>query len=120
VLPEAGRKIRIPNIITANCTTAARSTNAVPNATLGTRYDFTTTGGGVLTFDKVNLAWYPSIAQAYSDIWNNVAVCDSLSISENATALTLNDVHVAPAPTTTVQQALAMSLLPAGVTINNS
>ena len=119
VLPEAGRKIRIPNIITANCTTAARGTNAVPNATLGTRYDFTTTGGGVLTFDKVNLAWYPSIAQAYSNTWNNVAICDALNISENATALTLNETHVAPAPTAAVQQALSLSLLPAGATLTN-
>lgn len=51
VLPDAGRRIRIPNIITANCTAAARGTNAVPNATIGTRYDFTTTGGGVFTGD---------------------------------------------------------------------
>jgi hypothetical protein len=120
VLPEAGRKIRIPNIITANCTTAARGTNTAPNATLGTRYDFTTTGGGVLTFNKVNLAWYPSIAQAYSNTWNYVAICDALSISENATALTLIETHVAPAPTSAVQQALSLSLLPAGVTINDS
>lgn len=120
VLPSAGRKIRIPNIITANCTTAARGTNAAPNATLGTRYDFTTTGGGVLSFDKVNLAWYPSIAQAYSNIWSNVAICDSLNISENATALVLSETHVAPAPTATVQTALVLALLPVGVTINNS
>lgn len=120
LLPEAGRKIRIPNIITANCTTAARATNAVPNATLGTRYDFTTTGGGVLTFDKVNLAWYPSVSQAYSNTWNYVAVCDQLSIGENATALTLTETHVAPAPTAAVQQALSLALLPTGVTITNS
>lgn len=119
LLPEAGRRIRIPNIITANCTTAARGTNAAPNATLGTRYDFTTTGGGVLNFDKVNLAWYPSIAQAYSNTWSNVAICDALSISENATALVMSETHVAPAPTSAVQQALTLSLLPAGVTFSD-
>lgn len=120
VLPESGRKIRIPNIITANCTSALPTSNAVPNATLGTRYDFTTTGGGVLNFDTVNLAWYPSITQAYSSTWNNVSICDQLYIQENATNLTLNEVHVAPAPTSAVQQALFLSLLPAGITLNNS
>ncbi len=120
LLPGAGRRIRIPNIITANCTTAARGTNAAPNGTLGTRYDFTTTGGGVLNFDKVNLAWYPSIAQAYSLSMSNVATCDQLNISEMATAVTLNECHVAPAPTSAVQQALSIALLPAGITINNS
>jgi hypothetical protein len=121
LLPGAGRKIRIPNIITANCTTAARGTNALPNTTLATRYDLTTTGGGVLNFDKVNLAWYPSISQAYSITFSNSATCDALSISEMATAVTLDECHVAPGPGATAgQNALTLSLLPAGITINNS
>jgi len=55
-VPPVGLKIRVPNIITANCTTAARTTNALPNATLATRYDFTTTSAGVIDIEKANLA----------------------------------------------------------------
>lgn len=114
-LPPTGCKVRMYNLITANNTAAARQTIAVPNATLATRYDFTTTGGGVLEFDKVNLAWYPSFSQAYSVITNNTAVCDALTISENGTAWNPTNLVIAPAPTTTVKQALTVSLMPAGI-----
>jgi len=65
-LPPQGRKIRIPNIFLSTNTAAAKQTNSLPNATLATRYDFTTTGGGVIDWDKVMCNWYPSFAQPYS------------------------------------------------------
>lgn len=118
-LPTAGCLVRMYNLITANNTAAARQTIAVPNATLATRYDFTTTGGGVLSFDKVNLAWYPSFSQAYQVDMTNTAVCDAMVISENATAWTPSNLVVSPAPTTTVQAALSATAMPAGITFTD-
>lgn len=55
--PTSGRKVVVGNVFLENCTTAARTANVIPNATPGTRYDFTTTGGGVVVMEKVSCAW---------------------------------------------------------------
>ena len=117
-VPPAGRKIRIPNILTANCTTAARTTNALPNATLATRYDFTTTGGGVINIDKALLNWYPSFAQAYSVNMSYVGIAEQLSVSEIAQPQTWDNVAVGQTAAQ-AQIALVMSLCFAGGTISN-
>lgn len=65
-VPAAGCKVRVPNIITLNATSASPSTNAVPNTTLSSRHGFSTTGGGVISIDKANIAWYIGATQAYS------------------------------------------------------
>jgi hypothetical protein len=93
-VPPAGRRIRLPNIITANNTTAARATNVLPNATLATRYDFTTTGGGVVDIQKASLAWYPSFAQAYSVVMKHSGICTQLIMSEIAQPMTVCRVGV--------------------------
>lgn len=84
-VPAAGCKIRMPNILTANCTTAARTANALPSTTLATRYDFSTSGAGVLEIDKANLAWFPSFTQAYSVTLTDVSIHEQLNVSECAT-----------------------------------
>lgn len=117
-LPVSGRKIRVPNIITANCTTAARGTNALPNSTLATRYDLTTTGGGVIELDKVNLAWYPSISQAYSVSMTDVGILTQLLLSEVAQPMTLTRVCVGQEAANT-QTGLIMGLCFAGGTITD-
>jgi hypothetical protein len=117
-VPGSGRKIRVPNILTAVCTVAARGTNALPNATLGTRYDFTTTGGGVIDFDKVNLAWYPSISQAYSVSLVDVGILTQLSMSEVAQPATLTRVCVGQEAANT-QTSFILNLCFAGGTISD-
>lgn len=114
-LPPAGCNVRAYNIFTVNVLPAARRTHAVPNATIATRYDFTTTGGGVVITDKVNLAWYPSFSQAYAATMTNTSVCDAMLVAELATKWVPSNVVVAPGPTTTVQQALTATMLPAGI-----
>lgn len=117
-LPGSGRKIRVPNILTAVCTTAARGTNALPNATLATRYDFTTTGGGVIDIDKANLAWFPSISQAYSVSIVDTGILEQLSLSEVAQPLTLTRVCVGMTAAQS-QVALIMGLCFAGGTVTD-
>jgi hypothetical protein len=117
-VPGSGRKIRVPNILTAVCTTAARGTNALPNATLATRYDLTTTGGGVIEMDKVNLAWYPSISQAYSVSMVDVGVLTQLSLLEVAQPMTLTRVCIGQEAANT-QTGLVMGLCFAGGTVTD-
>ncbi len=117
-VPTSGRKIRVPNILLNNCTTAARTANVLPNATLATRYDFTTTGGGVVAMDKVNCNWYLSISQAYSCNLSYVATGEQISVAEIAQPLTWS--HVVVGQTAAQAQiALIMSLCFAGGTISN-
>jgi hypothetical protein len=98
--PIAGLKVVVGNIFFENCTTAARTANVIPSATLATRYDFTTTGGGVINITKSTYAWYLSCAQAYSVNISESSFIDSIFLSEVATAMTFNKVGVGNKPTT--------------------
>lgn len=93
-LPPAGRKIRIPNILTHNVTLATQANYALPNATLATRYDFTTTGGGVVSFDKCSLNWYPSFTQPFSVAMTDTAVMTQVVLAEVASPMAIARVGV--------------------------
>lgn len=119
-VPGSGRKVVVPNIFLCCCTTAARNAEVIPNATLATRYDFTTTGGGVINIDKANMCWYPSIAQAYSCNLSNTGIIDAINISEIATAMTWTKVGVGNKPTTALAtNPLVVSLCFAGGTFTD-
>lgn len=118
--PVSGLKVVIPNILLENCTTAARTVNVIPNATIASRYDFTTTGGGVVNMSKVNAAWYLSFSQAYSVTLTDVASVDGLLASEIATEMTWTRVGVGNKPTTPLLVApLTMTLCFAGGTFTD-
>lgn len=118
--PASGLGVVIPNIMLCNCTTAARNAVVIPNATIATRYDFTTTGGGVVNIDKANMEWYPSFAQAYSVQLTNTGIIDSVNISEVATPMNWSKVGVGNKPTTAlVVSPLTMSLCFAGGTFTD-
>ena len=72
----------------------------IPNATVATRYDFTTTGGGVVNIDKCNMGWYLSCAQAYQVNVSNSGFVDAILLSEIATPMTFSKVGVGNKPTT--------------------
>lgn len=118
--PVSGLKVVVPNIFFENNTTAARTANVIPNATIATRYDFTTTGGGVLDIDKGNFAWYMSAAQPYAVSITNSSFIDAISISEAATSTTLTKVGVGNKPTTPLlTNPLTLSLCFAGGTVTD-
>lgn len=98
--PTSGLKVVVPNIFFENNTTAARTANVIPNATIATRYDFTTTGAGVLEIDKGNFAWYLSASQAYSVNISNSGFVDAILLDEIATPMTFTKVGVGNKPTT--------------------
>lgn len=117
-LPVAGLDIRIPNIFTISCTTAARATNALPNATLATRYDFTGSGA-VVDIDKANVGWYLSFAQPYSVQLANTGTFEQILLSELAAPVKWNQVGVGQCAAQ-AQFALSLTTCLAGGTIANS
>ena len=94
-LPPSGRKIVVPNVLLVTCTTAARGTNALPNTTLATRYDFTTTNGGAVNIDKAMMNWYPAFSYADSLSITNTSISDALSYYQIGKAINFSNVGVA-------------------------
>lgn len=118
--PASGLAVVVPNIFFENCTTAARTANVIPNATIGSRYDFTATGGGVVEIDKCNMAWYLSLTQAYSVNVSSSCFVDAILLSEIASPMTFTKVGVGNKPTTALLVIpLTMSLCFAGGTFTD-
>lgn len=92
-VPESGCKVRIPNILWAECATASRATNSVPNATIASRPEFTTTSAGAIDLDGIfMLSGLATFDQAYSVSVTNCAVQDAFRITECATAINVDTV----------------------------
>lgn len=118
--PVTGLRVVIGNVFFENATTAARTANVIPNATIATRYDFTTTGGGVINIDKCNMAWYLSCTQAYSVNVSNAGFVDAILLSEVASPMTFTNMGVGNKPTTALVVApLTMTLCLAGGTFTD-
>lgn len=116
--PPTGLKVRIANIFMANCTTAARTVNVLPNATLATRYEFATTGGGVMDIDKCSSSWYFNLNQPYSLTLSNIGICTALVMTEIAQPLVMTNVNIGQEAANT-QIAITLNLSFAGGTISN-
>lgn len=94
-VPPAGCKVKISNILWAECATGSRATNSVPNATIATRPEFTTTTAGAIDLEGIyTLSGRAIFAQPYSVRLRRCAFSESLDISECATALDIEDVGV--------------------------
>lgn len=118
-LPPSGRKIRIPNIFFMCCTAAGLTANVLPNATLGTRMEFATSGGGVLDIDKACINWYCNWLQPYSIALTNTAVMTHIFLQECASAIAWDNVGVG-CEAQNVQYAFQANTCFAGGTISNS
>ena len=90
-LPASGCKIRIPNIICKSAATASRASDSVPNGTLATRPDFTTTNAGQIDIDGLIGHWQINLSQPYSAKIYNCATFDQMTIAECATAIDLSN-----------------------------
>lgn len=116
-IPPSGRKIRIPNIFFACCTSATPTANVLPNATLATRYEFATTGGGVIDIDKAMMNWYMNINQPFSVALTNVGILTNLTLTECASPIAWSNVGIGQEGANR-QYALLMSLNFAGGTMD--
>lgn len=89
--PPAGCRIRIPNVIGHQCTTAARATNQVPNATLATRPDFATTAAGEIDMEFFLNDWYHLFQNAFRVRILHSATFDNHTSSNEASPMELDD-----------------------------
>ena len=92
-LPASGCKVRIPNVYLMSAATASRASNSVPNGTLATRPDFTTTNAGQIDVDKALGHWQMNLSQPYSVALSYLALFDQYTIAECATAIVMTEVH---------------------------
>jgi hypothetical protein len=90
-VPASGLRVRIPNIFGRQCTTAARATNAIPNAAGGTRPDFATTSGGAVDIENFATDWYLNFGQPYAFRMVDSCTFDYVLLSEVATAVELSN-----------------------------
>jgi hypothetical protein len=94
-VPPSGCKVRIPNVMFAECATGARALNTVPNSTTTSRPEFTTTTAGAIDLEYL-YCWSVRAAfdQAYSVRLINCAFVDILQVTECATALDIDGIGV--------------------------
>lgn len=118
-VPEAGRKVKISNILWAECATASRQTNSVPNATIATRPEFVTTAAGAIDLEGLyTLSGRAVFAQPYSLRMRRCAVSETLDVSECATALDIDNVGVGSYSAQDARAAVFTSNFAAGTVAN--
>jgi hypothetical protein len=118
--PAAGLAVVIGNVFFENNTTSSRTANVIPNATVATRHSFTTTGGGVVSIDKCNMAWYLSCTQAYSVALSNSGFVDAIYFKQIAQPMVFSTIGVGSKPTTElIGNALYITYSNAGGTFTN-
>ena len=117
--PVTGLRVVIGNVFFNNAVTTLTA-NVIPNATVATRYDFNTQGGGVLNISKCSMMWYLSVLQAYSVTITDSGFSDAISLAEVASAMTLTRVGVGNKPTTALATtALTLNYCYAGGTFTD-
>jgi hypothetical protein len=120
-LPPTGCKVRIPATILTNSTRTVSGTGprVLPNATIGTRQEFITTGAGYFDLRTVVSQWYMNFSQAFYVKYKSCAINDSMILSEIASPLDVDDCIVSP---TQAQLNLAANFSScfAGGTVSNS
>lgn len=94
-IPATGLKVRIGNIFFACNTTAARTANVEPNATLATRYAWSTGNGGNISMDKVSHGWYAFFSLAYGVTLTNSGFLSSVRPQRVVTTVTMTRVGIA-------------------------
>lgn len=117
-LPASGCDIRVPNVFLQNATTALRTANALPNATLATRFELATTGGAVVNFDGASCGWYLNMNQPFSVTLANTGVFDNITLTECASPAIWNQVGVGQSAAL-LNFGLTMSLNFAGGTLTD-
>lgn len=91
--PATGCKVRIPNIICSSSTATNWALNTI-NATLATRYDFTTTSGGTVNINNAIVNWFMSAVNATAVNLSNSAFTQQINISNTSTDNTLTNIAV--------------------------
>lgn len=99
LLPPAGCRVRIPNVLLTCCTRSAEEGSGprvVPNANLATRTEFSTLAGASVSIALAVVSWYCYFVQPYSVLLADVAVADSVTLSRAASTADVRRLIVGP------------------------
>lgn len=118
-IPVSGSRVRVPNVLLINTTTANLAVNVLPNATLATRHAFLTSGSGDINIQMANIGWGQLFSQPYAVKYKNVGVLTNINVSECASALDWDGVCVGQ-EAANIKFGLTMASCFAGGTISNS
>lgn len=113
-LPSSGCKIRVPNILISSSNATDWTANTL-NATVGTRWEPTTSSGALIVWDKcMGSGFYPNLNTCYSITISYSAFFDHAEILTNGLAASLTEFHLAPANATTTNALLISGALAGG------
>lgn len=84
LVPPSGRGVYIGAVILRNAVSTTKTLNAVPNTTMASRYDFTTTYAGDILINSAMGDWFLSFTSAYRVKINYTAIHEQFYFSNNA------------------------------------
>ena len=114
MLPATGARVRIPNILLTN--SASTNYNIYTHSTATTtRYEFSTTGGADISFDKVCGSWHFNFTSAYRVVLKDMAA-HVVFISNSATSVLIDNIAIG-LNSTTVFTPCTISGCYSGVTV---
>ncbi len=91
----SGCRTWIPSNIVNECATATRATNTIPNVTIASRPEWTTTSAGAIDLEYVyGCSGYFNCTQAYSVRLRDCWLFDAILIAECATALDVDGMYM--------------------------
>ena len=117
-VPPANCKVRIPNVLGRQTSSANRALNLVPHATIADRPDWTTTSAGLIDLEYFMSDWYHLYASPYQVKHTHVATFDTFNVSNLAAPLIMDDCGTGCYLGTTV--ALTIAACSLGGTVSNS
>lgn len=104
--PATGLRVRIPNILISNSTTAAPTTNTI-TGTIANRWDFTTTSAGEIDIENTCGNWYILFNSAYKVKLKDSCALESIVIANTADLTTIDNyavgINAAATPSPTVR-----------------
>jgi hypothetical protein len=91
--PASGLRVRVPNVMLSSTNSTNYALNTI-NATVGTRYDFTTTAAGVVDIEHASVNWYLSLTNAFRVTIKNTAILELAYLANIADTTVWDDVAV--------------------------
>lgn len=93
-IPPSGRKVRVPNIFFMCCTSAAKTVNVLPNATLATRYSTYPSTIGTVILSKCSMNWFFRTSGALSVTINDCSFMTAVQVATMKSAITWSQVGI--------------------------
>lgn len=106
-VPPANCRVKVGNIIFSNAASGTPTANAVPHATLTSRYRITSTTGKI-SLSKANICWNGSISGYIFDS-DGISIADQLALSNFFSPISVKDSHVGMTGST-IQNVIVLSI----------